>query len=355
MTTDEVTVSNHSIPQFHLREWSEDGTRVSTYQLLVPHVNVPRWKKRSVEYSAVHDHLYTSALATDRPDHFEKWIKREVEDPAVEPIAKIIAGMRLTAPEWNCVSRFVFALSARTPAEYFRSTKRWSVDLRPMLTEIMDELPQAMVRARQNGAPLAGAISSRVDLPVPLKTWAKPSEKPGLSEFHVAVSVGRSFWLNSIKHVLNETVNVVGPVEWSVMLPHPGSQWFTSDDPVIRLDFNSLDDYNSFAGGWGRKGSEVLVPISPGHLLYRQAGHRHPPVMQATSEQTLLIQRFIAEHAFREIYASGTPLRAEIFRPRTVNADVYKYEQAQWSAWNDDQSASELDPRGNAADGIEAA
>jgi imidazolonepropionase-like amidohydrolase len=53
--------------------------------------------------------------------------------------------------------------------------------------------------------------------------------------------------------------------------PYPGFAWFTTDDPVLKLNFNSWDAYD-FGGGWGSSGSEILVPLSPLHLTYDLIG-----------------------------------------------------------------------------------
>jgi len=212
-------------------------------------------------------------------------------------------------------------------------------------------LPAAIRRAKEEGVRV---VDSTPDVPppiIPLRAWTKEDAVSGLVELHAAVSVGRALWLHNMKHVLTETIRAMGRVEWSVMRPYGDARWFTSDDPVVRLDFNSLDDYDCFAGGWDRKGSEVLVPLSPTVLLYRQAHHVHPPVIQATAEQTLLVQRFLAEHAFREIYALTESRQAETFRARIVDAAAYKFEQREWADWNKVQSDSELDPAPNSGPG----
>ena len=46
----DITHRNHYVPQFYLKNWSNDGNKLWVYSLLVPHVKVPYWKEKSIEY-----------------------------------------------------------------------------------------------------------------------------------------------------------------------------------------------------------------------------------------------------------------------------------------------------------------
>ena len=56
-------------------------------------------------------------------------------------------------------------------------------------------------------------------------------------------------------------------------------------------------------------------------------------------EETLLLQRMIATHASRIIFADGRPERATIFRPRQVDAAQFREEETAWAGWHAEQSA----------------
>jgi hypothetical protein len=343
----QTTVFNHWVPRSYLRRWSSDGRRVWAYQLLVPHGNVPLWKLRSIEYTAGADHLYTTVKTGDS-DEFEKWLKAEIEDPALEPLTNIVEGRTLSRNEWDHVTRYVLALDRRTPASYLEDARRWEKELPGMMNRIMADVPRqlkAAAKAKKAGRPSPIDLAPpHTDAVVPVRSWREDADEPGMAKLRAEIVVGRELWLYSMRHVLSETIQKIGHVRWSVMHPHSGSEWFTSDHPVLRLNFNSIDDYN-FGGGWVNRGSEVIVPISPTHLLYRQVGHDHPATIVASPEQTVQLQRFIAERAHREIYATRESQRPVMFRPRAVNADQFKHEQSEWATWHERQSAAELEER----------
>ena len=74
--------------------------------------------------------------------------------------------------------------------------------------------------------------------------------------------VGKGFYLHDLKHLLTSTVKVSERLNWQVIHAADGISFPTSDDPVICLDYNSERDYD-FSGGWGKKHSNILIPISP--------------------------------------------------------------------------------------------
>ena len=42
----DITRKTHYVPQATLRRWSENGSHVYAYDILVPHANVPDWQRR---------------------------------------------------------------------------------------------------------------------------------------------------------------------------------------------------------------------------------------------------------------------------------------------------------------------
>ena len=125
--------------------------------------------------------------------------------------------------------------------------------------------------------------------------------------------------------------SIVGP-SWR---RRRGLTWITSDNPVVRLNFNSLQDYN-FNGGGGSPGTEIFLPLDPEHLLFthigapraRQRGER------MTQAETELIRRFTAEHAWRLILTPDPDDEVQGLRPRTVDRAIFEDERKQWAKWH---------------------
>ena len=155
------------------------------------------------------------------------------------------------------------------------------------------------------------------------------------------ILVGRGLWFFGIRHLLTKTIKVLLNQKWTILLAPDGLDWFTSDDPVIRLNYYDQGAYD-FRGGWGRKGGEIMMPLDSRHLLYTKIGERPPQrgsiVPRSEAEA---IRRFIAEHAHRFIFAASPDPEIATLRPRTVDAAVLRREQKQWRKWHEEQSAAE--------------
>ena len=100
----QVHRDNHFVPQVYLKGFAADGL-VNTYQVLVAHSQVPLWRRRSVKGIGYHEHLYTRLAAGRETDQIERWLDREFETPAQEPVRKAVLGEQLTETDWMHIVR----------------------------------------------------------------------------------------------------------------------------------------------------------------------------------------------------------------------------------------------------------
>lgn len=337
----QITVQNHFVPQAYLRNWSLDEKRVWVHSLLVPHSNFPEWQERHIRSLGAHEHLYTSIRDGEESDAFEKWIKSEVEDPASEALRKVAADRPLSRTELHSLVRYAAALDKRTPTSFVEQKQRWESWFPEVMGRTLSKIPTRLARVKKKKSGSSPTpLSDAAPLPFPLPMKVLVGDTPGdngLIEVRVEVSSGREMWLHSLHHTLTTSYKALLAHNWSIFRPHPGHEWFTSDHPVVRLAYNGPDDYH-FDGGWGRRGAEFMLPLTPNHLLYTKIGYSFPPDGQVNAELTLWTQRFIAERATRAIYARQPIRRVSWFRKRNVDADLYKEEQRVWEQFNALQS-----------------
>jgi hypothetical protein len=120
----------------------------------------------------------------------------------------------------------------------------------------------------------------------------------------------------------------------------PGVYWPTSDNPVIRLNFESSSSYD-LKGGWGRKNGDIFLPLGPRHILHTQIGAK--PSRRGTTlemDKALFIRRLIIENADRYIF-SREPFDLETIRARTVSQEEFGREQLVWRNWHQENSIAE--------------
>jgi hypothetical protein len=331
---------NHYVPCEYLKHWASSGRRVWAYRILVAHENMPLWKESSIIGIAYHSYLYTRVVAGHESDEIEEWLEREYETPAEDALQKATSDGRLTPSDWRVLVRFLAAQDVRTPARLVENLQRWYKTMPDLFNNTLQESVRKLESMNSRGEKLPPAKSPLVEyFPLRIKTETNPGHEFGT--LRAESVVGRGLWLFGIKHLLSKTAEFLHQHRWTILSPPKGMKWFTSDDPVIRLNYHDPKKYD-FGGGWGSKGTEIFMPLSPSHLLYTQIGTRPPRRgTQFSLDQAELIRRFIAEHAHRIIFAAEPDTHVPRLRPRMVSADLVRDEKMQWSKWHEEQTAAE--------------
>jgi hypothetical protein len=340
--SDQLARAHHSVPEAYLKGWSVEPGKVWTYRLLVPRESYPDWKLRHTAGLTRYGDLNTSSYSGSDSDWFERWLNEEVEDPAASVMAKVRADQPLKPEDWPKLAKYVASLDLRTPVSYLEQSERWAREVPATLQSTMANLERNLRRAIRSGE-LASAVAQEPESQrFPLRLTMGPSID-GKLQVRAEVVVGRQMWLWNQRRLLTSTANILATHHWTILAPHPGSLWFTSDHPVVRLNYYGEDRYD-FGGGWGNRGTEILVPLSPRHLLYTKIGSKWEGETTASIDQTFILQRFVAERAHRWIFASDTPKRPVWFRPRKVDLREFRAEAEIWKQWHEHHRMAELGP-----------
>ena len=335
----ERKLDHHFVPRLYLEGWSDAEKKVWVHRLLVPDDRVPPWRRRSVRGIAYHRHLYTRRVDGRDLDEMERWLDREFETPAGEPIRKLRSGRDLTEEDWRRIAAFVAAQDLRTPSSYLEMRERWSRDLPGLMNQVLERGVRDLKRGKlKERRPDAGLENPRGIFDVRIEHPEVPGDDQAI--IHAEVTIGRALWLEGMKRLLTSTAGILERHHWSIAEPADDTEWFTSDHPVVKLNYHEEGRYD-FKGGWGSAGTEILFPISPRLLLYTQIGEKRPRRFQFSRIQTLTIQRILAERAFRFVFAARKIRRVSWFRPRVVDRRVFLDEQEQWRRWNEDQGEVE--------------
>lgn len=325
---------NHYVPKFYLKQWASNG-RVPTYNLLVPDVRTPSWGMQSLRGIAFRQNLYTNVINGIETDALERWLDREFEAPAESSLKLAVQDQRLEFVDWRLLVRFAMSQDVRTPSRLREFLMRYGT-LMPSLLD--DVLSNAVAKLEAGGLP-SSRPQSDAGHGLPLKVAIR-REEDGSGKIQVETIVGRSMWQWGIEHLLTSTINKISVKGWTILKPASGFAWPTSDNPLIRLNY--VDDVNyNFSGGWDVPKGDILLPLSPNHLLFRSGGVR--PLMRGTRLDQITtgrIQRMIVEHADRFVFAQE-PFAVEAIRSRVVDFEAVREERDFWRRWNNDQIAVE--------------
>jgi len=333
---------NHFVSQLYLKNWGDSKNRIWSYQLLVPHENFPKWRLLPIGGVAFQRDLYTVILNGQENDNFERWIESEFETPVKESLSKVFNNKKLSLLDWNRLARFLAAQDVRTPLNYFESTERWQKELPKLLEETLKNSLSTLEKYHREGKPLPKSSSNLQFFNEMFNVSISPTTIPEtkMKEVRAEIVAGRKLWLESQRLWLTKTCKVLLKHKWSIVEPARGMSWFTSDHPVLRLNYYKDGKYD-LKGGWGKKGGNILMPLSPNHLLYTQIGSDAQDRFTFSIEKTYEIQKFLAERAFRWIFANKKLPGVVKLRPRYVNLKEFNNEEEQWRKWHEEQSLME--------------
>ncbi|WP_191632830.1 DUF4238 domain-containing protein [Pseudomonas fluorescens] len=328
---------NHYVPKLYLKQWAQDGG-ISTYRLLVPNEKLPLWRMHSLKGIAYQEHLYNYVVSGHQTDEFERWLDSEFEAPAEEVISRVVRDEKLLPDQWRTLIRFAMAQDVRTPARYREFVARQSTTLQPLLNETLERSITELELAVSDGRSLRRCQATELEkFPFNLVIEPQPNGD-GMLQAHTIV--GRRLWVWNARRLLTDTIKKIPMKGWVILNAPPGLSWPTSDNPLIRLNFHGPEKYD-FKGGWGVKNEDILLPLSPKHLLYTCIGSR-PKICAATLDlQTAqFMRRIIIEHADRYVF-STEPSDVHLIRPRTICAEQFMAERRAWGDWNREQSEAE--------------
>ena len=339
--TQPITVRNHYVAQLYLKRWTGDDSMLSRYSLLVPQKNVAPWKRSSTAAIGYHQHLYTRMAGGKETDEVEKWLNYQFETPAEIPFSKAVSEQHLTQQDWRVILRFMLMQDVRTPASFVRFRTNHIQTLPDLMQDVMEGSVRQLMEAKLSGEVLEPrASAATADFPSVITRHIEPGADFGMLK--AEIPVGRSLWLWSLRQPYSRTLEAIYRLKTTIVKPPRGMDWVTSDDPVLRVNYYSHDNYD-FKGGYGHPRTEILFPLGPQHLLYakvdsRPAFEKYQRVPEATA---VIFQKLLMQKAHRNLFAVAPDPMVEKFHPRHVSLEGYNHEVAQWQTWHQEQSAAE--------------
>ena len=336
--THRITANCHYVPQMYLRNFSPKPSpcnhTIWTYDLVVPDAKFPLWEERSIQRVASHHHLYTHIEGDTEGDEFERWLHDEFEDPAADALDRAISDQRLSPEHYRRLIRFVAAQDVRTPARLQQILARGRKQVESFIEENSSSPRRMKVRSPSATSELVAPSS------FPMRN--KISDVGGRKIIELKAVVGRSWWLWAQRHLLNGVADCLLRHRWKILVAPEGVTWFTSDDPVVRLNYSGEADY-TFNGGWNSANTEIFMPLDPSHLLYTSVGNsrqvRNTELNEAVAWR---LRRLMAEHAFRHIFSSGPDPDVLHIRPRSVDLSFFLHEKQLWKRWRSSQADAEI-------------
>lgn len=328
----QLHIKNHFVPECYLKRWVNTENRVFVYRTLVNHSNVPIWKDYSVSAIAYQKHLYTQIISGCESDELESWLADEFESPANEALNKVTSEHKISSLDWEVLIKFLAAQDVRTPAKLYEHVKRVQKELPEILQNIMNELKEKLIKGDLDDLDSTEDSSPMVPFPLKVTTSIDEGAEEGLLK--AETYVGRSTWLFSIRHVLNNTRKILQTHKWTIVKPASGYFWPTSDNPVLKLNHYGSGKYD-LKGGWDVSKGNIFFPIDPEHAMFVQIGDK--PIqknIRLTENQTKEFIRFIVENSHRKIFSHVEDNNIPLIRNRIVDSEMLKKENNEMKVWH---------------------
>lgn len=338
-----ITRDSHYVPRAMLRRWSSDGTHVFAYRTLVSTPRVPEWQPKAIRGLCFHRDLYTVFADGREVDDFEHWLARDFEQPGLESVDNLIRGARLKPNDWRRMARFLAAQDIRTPLSFIELVRGWDKELPEILDRVLKESVRRLEEASGKHVPEDRSHEPSLFSGL-FKVTVEPVSDPGSDEalLRVSVPIGRQMWIVTMRHLLTGIADVLCNHRWSVAEPADDLEWPLTDHPVLKLNYHAQGQYD-FGGGWGRRGSEIMMPVSPKHLLYVKVGTKAANRFVLSREHTQLAQRLLVERAHRWVFATRPFDWVAGARPRLIDPERVKEEEEAWKDWHHDQLQAEME------------
>lgn len=323
--------NNHYLAQMYLDAWKNDENKVCVYHLLVPNENVPLWKYKSTRSVGSEDNFYiTLNDVNDETDTFEKEFNKKYETPAMIPLKKAINGERLSIDDWHILIEFVACSIVRTPSFLLKVLTDGNNKYAATFQKEIDNISKKISNIKVEDLKTEKNPKENYDL-FPIKfTNMGEGDNKDTSIIKIETIIGKQFYFFIIDHLLKNTVKVLHSHKWSIIEMDDNVVLPTSDSPVICLNYNNYEDYN-FGGGWGRKNTNIIFPISPNKVMFTQVGVKCKPRMKADYKFSLFIKKIIIEHSHRVIISKAEDTDIIRKKRRYVSLKEYKREKKVWS------------------------
>jgi hypothetical protein len=331
---------NHYVPRLYLKHFASDEGYLYGYRILVPKPSVKEWKRVNVGGVGYQAHLYMRALAHGDSDEIELWLNQEFETPAAKSLAKAVGDERLGKEDYRLITRFLAAQIVRTPAFLMENLPGWRNLAARLLENLSQEIRGELEQAKDSAETNLPELMQNAEY-LPLRVTKEPSEDGKSVVLRTETVIGRGTWIFAMRHLLTNTLDRLMEHRWTIVSAEDDLPWFTTDDPVVRLNFRSPSDYD-FKGGWARPNTNIFLPLSPRHLLFTQVGKKAYQRGEILPRpMAVMLRKMIAEHAFRYVFSQEIDRTIPQYRPRAIDAKAVIHEREQWQRWHEEQSSAE--------------
>lgn len=296
MAEQELKRDNHFVSQCYLKYWTDNDGKLLVYKKIIPHINCNKPSKRFPSQVGKLYNFYIRYDGNEEKDDLEDLFNFSFENELGNILKKInedIKLEKLSENESDILMKFVAVQRYKTIDGLNRIKEMSEKVLPKVMKDSIDSMKQSTSLVKHTS-------NSNIELPIKVNAIEK---KDNILDISIEAVNGKTFWLMQMENIMENLYKTLKKHKWKILKSPKGLYWYTSDNPVLTLNYYGSGKYD-FHGGFDSKGSNIIVPLTPKHLLITEIGCEEMPKMNiATVPFYQRIQRFICENATNDIYS----------------------------------------------------
>ncbi|MBR3158802.1 MAG: DUF4238 domain-containing protein [Atopobiaceae bacterium] len=331
---------NHYVPQAYLRQWSNNGNTVWTYDTVVRDKRQNAWRSKSVRGVAHWLDFYTQVCDDGTiDDSIEVLFGENYELKASNVLKKVRENEALTSEDMSALIDFAILQMVRTPAAYLNNRTAMGLAFFSAASKTANKFLELERDPNFNENTPALVEALQPNCP-PFPQWEfSITMDESTGDYTYSMPMGRKNYLASIGHVLNgEMGKRIRSYRWNVIKMPEGTTLPTCDNPFVRADLRGLDQGKKVHHDLSQC-TNCFMPLTPKHLLCADSDADQPIAARLAEDDELLelVNALIVQNALRYVYDCKRSSWIEKLRPRRVDPEYCNRMDDAMRRWNEIQ------------------
>ena len=337
----QLSRDNHYVPQFYLRQWSNDGNTIHCYDTVARNAMQPLWRNAHIKSACCWKDFYTLDYSGSLDDSIEHLFSSEYEANASAAIRRVSEGFKPNDEELDCLIDYAFLQMIRTPAWYMKMHKTLSEEGPRIIHETMIRVLEEYANNADAGPskPLVKDADQQDFPPFP-KLSISFELNPNTSEITATLPINRDNYLAHLGRVLSGDLRrVFHDQKWIIYRKSDEGSFPTSDNPLVRLGLLqggtiSLDVSPDVPGVF------LFMSITPDALLICEIGTDADNLRGILEVPGMieLLKNAIVNSAVMYVFSDTEDDSIPAVRSREINQSFIDYYLYLLNNWNDLQS-----------------
>lgn len=331
---------NHYVPQAYLRQWSNNGNTIWTYDTIVWDKRQRVWVSKGVKSVAHWLDFYTQVCEDGTiDDSIEVLFGDSYELKASNILKKVRENESLTSEDMSALVDFAILQMIRTPAAYLNNRTAMELAFFSAASKTANKFLE-LERDPNFNENASALVKALLPNSPPFPQWEfSITLDECTGDYTYSMPMGRRNYLASMGYIFNGKIGKrIRSYRWNVIEMPEGTMLPTCDNPFVRADLRSLDRSKEVHHDLPQC-TNCFMPLTPKHLLCADSDADRPIAVRLAEDDELLelVNELIVLNAYRYVYDCKRSSWIEKLRPRRVDPEYCSKMLDVMRRWNEIQ------------------